>query len=435
MEATPEVLTRNNLLTQLSFEDQSHNTDLDKFPEELIHAIISKLSNDSREKCSLVCRKLRRMAYDKSLPSVGWFPPEYQFLSSYKNSSDPGFTKRLNFHEKEVFIHKSLMIGVYNKLLIKGDETPTRLLAFDMNTEKLVWGIKLHKGYNAWGLKKLPEGYNLNQIGELISLRFPEEKKVYFLHAETGKIYSTLELPSAADRFDNLHIDPSGFAYQVTHLYNDGILKGGMIVDRQWKPIFESKSPRGSFEALSTHCGFKDDFPDKLVLVGPTGDQVAIENCMSAQALENKLYTIESDLNENDKCLLTIRTLQLDSEVISKIEKSISIDAKKAILGKVCQNGQVVLFSEDLSRGKSKPIFVDLNSQRVTYIEHKFVASRATHHITDSGELWIWDNRSNEIWKVTPTHTSMMGTLQSGRGTELLHVDKNDQLYFVDRPY
>src|SRR5262249_28283249 len=61
-----------------------------------------------------------------------------------ENNYCPQFTKQLQFNGKrnEVFVHGSLMIGVYaSGINYSGQQVPPYLLAYDMNTEKMIWGI------------------------------------------------------------------------------------------------------------------------------------------------------------------------------------------------------------------------------------------------------------------------------------------------------
>lgn len=360
-------------------------------------------------------------------------------------NKDPEFTKRLQFNDmRKVFVHGSLMMGVYDtRRTYGGTGVPPHLLAYDMNTEKMVWGIPLtpipleDPSLNTsatpmmMGVPRMgPAGYRLKKVGEYLSLQFVGDKKLHFIHPETGEIDSTLELPEAPKGiFDRLHISPKGFAYQMVHKDRGRILIGGKIIDKKWNSSFESETPSGFFHPFSTHCGFQQDFEDRLVLFGPTGDQVTIEGCMAAEAQDDKLYSIERDPLHKDQCLLTIRTLKTDNEVVSGVEKSILLNVKEASFGNVCLNGQLVLFSDN------SPIFVDLNSQTVTYSQHTF-PSYAEHVVnTDSGELWTWDELSKTIWKVSSANITLMGSMESGRGTTLVHADNADRLYFVNIPY
>lgn len=375
--------------------------------------------------------------------------PFVEFRNHKSFYKDPEFTKRLQFNAmRKVFVHGSLMMGVYDtRTTFGGMEVPPHLLAYDMKTEKIVWGIPLTPhpledpslntaaGDMTFGFPGMdPAGYSLNKVGELISLHFKGEKTLHFIHPETGEFDSTLELPEAStNSYDCLHISPKGFVYQVVYKDQDQILKGGRIIDKRWISSFEAKSPIGSLRPLSTHCGFHHRFENKLVLFGPTGDQITLEGCMAAEAQDDKLYSIEKDPANKDRCLFKVRTLKGDHEVVSGVEKSIPLNLENASFGKICRNGQVILLA-NIATDKS-PVFITLDSQEVTYSPHKF-PSYAEHVVNaDYGELWTWDQITQKIWKVSSANITLMGSLESGRGTTFLHVDQADRLYFVDIPF
>lgn len=345
---------------------------------------------------------------------------------------DPEFTRRLNFNSmRRVFVHDSLMIGVYRSHIA----IPPHLLAYDMNTEKMAWGIPLvpmlledpFLNTSAASGRTVPADYSLEKVGNYLALQFVGEQELYFIHPETGEIDSTLVLPEVSEsKYNCLHISSKGFGYQMVYRDQDRVLIGGTIRDKQWHRSFEVKTPWGLFHPLSTHCGIQQDVEDTLILFGPTGDQVTL-NCMATEARGDKLYSIEKDPADKNKCLLTIRTLKTDKEVVSGVEQSIVLNVKKATFGNFCQNGQLVLLSENFSN--ASPIFVDLNNQEVTYSQHAFPSAITDTLITDSGELWTWDEISRKIWKVSRAHITLMGSLESGRGTTLLHADH--RLFFI----
>ncbi len=173
---------------------------------------------------------------------------------------DPAFTKRLYFNDmRKVFVHGSLMIGAYDSRSTYGGKgVPPHLLAYDMNTEKMVWGIPLTPilsedpslNTNAtpvlFGFPRMgPAGYSLKRVGELLSLQFEKEKTLHFIHPETGEYNFTLELPKApTDRYILVFIlAQKGFAYQMVCKDEDRILIGGRIVDKRWNSTFEVKTP------------------------------------------------------------------------------------------------------------------------------------------------------------------------------------------------
>lgn len=342
----------------------------------------------------------------------------------------PEFIKPLIFNGiREVFIHGSLMMGVYNNHTRYGGKgIPPHLLAYDMNTEKIVWGIPLISNLPRSG----PREYLLKRVGELISLQFAGEKKLHFIHPETGEFDSILEFPEdPTHQYDELHVGPKGFVYQFIHKGSDSTLIGGRFIDKQWRPSFEAKAPKGWFYGFSTHCGFTNLLKKTLVLFGPTGDQVTIEGCLEVIAEEDTLYSIEKDPVDKDKCLLKVRTLKADTEVVSGVEKSISLNVKEASFCKICKNGQVILFAGRSSH--KSPVFVTLDSQEVTYSPYKFLPELKNHVVnTDSGELWILDKVSTKIWKVSSANITTMGSWERGGNMILVHADKADRLYFIN---
>lgn len=336
---------------------------------------------------------------------------------------DPRFTKRLKFNEMtKVFIHDSLMIGVYDpRKDFNGKRMPPSLLAYNMHTEKMVWGTPLAPPENPHERAGI---YNLQKVGEYLLLQFIKDKKIYFIHPETGEFASTIALPAACK---DPHISPQGFTYQRVEREGDCILLGGKITDHQWQPTFESKLlSEGELLPLSTHCGFHDF--NRLVLYGPTGDQEIIQNCFSAEAQDDKLYTIEKD-PATGECLLNIRTLKTDRNVISGIETTLPLRVKEASFGKFCQNDCLVLFAED-DAGKS-PFFIDLNSLNVKYSQYKFSSYSQYIINTASAEVWIWNGESKEIWKVSAEKMTLLGSWDFSPSTTFLHVDSEDQLYFA----
>jgi len=345
---------------------------------------------------------------------------------------DPEFVRRLNFNAtKEVFVHGSLMMGVYytQSTICRSKGILPHLLAYDMYTEQIVWGLPLTPLSLDNPPKMRSTDYSLKRVGEWISLQSKEEKQLRLIRPETGEVDDTLELPEV-DTYTCVHINPEGFAYQLVHKGGNRVLVGGMIRDKQWDISFKANSPNGFFCSFSTHCGFAlEDY--RWILFGPQGDQITLENCMTAQAHGDKIYTVEKDPVNANKCLLNIRSLKLNHDVVSDVENSIPLNARNVSFGKICHNGQIVLFSD------TSPLFVDLQTQEVTYSAYKLpCALKYPMHIVnpDSGELWVVNAISGEIWKVSSSNMTLMGSMQIGRGTTLVHVDTSDRLYFVDLP-
>ncbi|MDF2549572.1 MAG: hypothetical protein K0S07_639 [Chlamydiales bacterium] len=341
------------------------------------------------------------------------------------HKTDPDFVRRLHFDSPEVFVHGSLMIGVYKShMSYKEVRIPPHLLAYEMHTEKLMWGFPINP----------PASYRLGRVGDLVSLHFSGEKTVRLIDPKEGKLHSTLEMAKAfVDKENCFHLASERYAYQVANQGRDCLLSGGEIVNGQWNLSFEAKTPKGRFHPLSTHCGFLNHFENQLTLFGPSGEHIILENCLAVEARGDKLYMIEKDLSHADRSLLTVRTFKEGGELISAIEKSISLAVPIAFFGQLCQNEQWILLSARSSN--RSPIFVDLQREEAVYSEHRLPSNAKYMIDAASGTFWSWDESSKEIWKVSPSHISLMGQLESGRGTTLLHVDESNHLYFVDNPF
>lgn len=334
--------------------------------------------------------------------------PFIEFCKDKTSWNDPSFSKRLNFNDKkEVFVSGSLMMGVHKHPL--KDTFPPYLFAFDLNTEKIVWGIPLQ-----------PKLYQIHQVGDYLTLQFLEEKQVYFVDQKTGFTAFTLELPENFNdhRLKEFHISPEGYAYQMVYKNQKRHLLGGQIIEGKWHPSFECSTPRGVFHPRSTHCGFEEPLAGSFILIGPSGHSVSLEGCMAVLAMDDKLYCIEKD-----PCRLTIRTLKMDQEVISSIEKEIPLDVEEASFGEICQNGNALLFSN-----KKSPIFLNLNTEEVIYSQFKLSPNAKYVINKNSGELWVRDSLSEEVWKISSHHTLQMGLLKNGSAP--LYADNQDQLYF-----
>jgi hypothetical protein len=348
--------------------------------------------------------------------------PFRPFRNIFGPIDDPAFTRRLSFNcGKNVFVHHSLMIGLNKKSAYNGDE-PDYLLAYDMHSEKMVWGIPLTNPKVS-----LPEvglqQYSLGYMDGHIALQSVGDKNVYFINPQTGDISDVVETsyaPQNIYQLDWFHKSREGYTYQVTCGEDSYILIGS----QQARVNFEARV-EGDFLPLSTHCGFIDRVRDGLVLFGPTGDKVVIPRYRAAQAVGNKLYLIERDSEDKNKCHLTLRNLNLDHTVVSDVEQSFVLNVPKAFFGKVCQNGQVILFSN------SAPIFINLQSGEVVYGPYAFPYD-GKHVISDyTGDVWSWDPSSKNIYKTSATQRTLMGSMSGGQDTSLVHVDENDQLYFA----
>ena len=360
----------------------------------------------------------------------------------YKN--DPDFTRRLNFNGmREVFVNGDLMIGVYDTFLMYGNlGLQPHLVAYNMKTEKMQWGIPLtptppedlslnpsQTRITSEIPKKGLEKCYLDRVGENITLQFKEEKKVHFIDPNTGETKATIVLPyERRAKNGRLHLTPSGVGYQMVNLKGIYKLIGGKISDSRLNPTFEVDAPGVSFLPLSTHVGFHQNSEDKLVIFGPSGKHVTIDY-LSAYGLGDKLYLIEPNPSQENTCKLTIRTMTTGDDVVSEPEKSIILKTKMASIEKLCDNGELILFNCNSSN--QSPIFVCLESEEIIYGEHKFPSFAKQVINTVSGELWSWDTSSREIWKISSKETVLMGSLKDEPGMTLVHVDQSDHLYFV----
>jgi hypothetical protein len=412
---------------------KSEDTTTSKIGEHLQEALLSSSLNEAIPHFYALQELLGRFDCTIAHSAFGKLFVEFQKNKAFF-PNDPAFIKRLNFNEMEkVFVHDSLMIGVYDiQTTFLDKQVSSYLIAYDKNTEKMIWGIPLNPGLThlIWGPER--SRYCARQVGNQIALQFLGEKKVYFINPNTGAFDFTIELPEALEgEYNDLYISKNGFIYQDVERGADTFLIGGKIENQQWSPLFEFPRPSGDFLLLSTHCGIREDFEETLVLFSPKGKQIVIESCIDAIAQDDKLYCLVRD---GDKCLLTVRTLKEDDEVVSEIEKSIEIDRKKVSFGKLCQNGKIVLFSDNspdfIDSGKS-PIFIDLATQNITYCEREFHSNTQFVIDADLSEVWAWDEESKKIWKVSRDNITLMGVSEIHENSLLLDVDENF-LYLAD---
>lgn len=372
-------------------------------------------------------------ALKEALPNIYEFTfrliSEYSLVEfKYGKANHHETSTRLSFNclrMNNVFIQGSLMIGVQTFKQL------TYLNAYDMHSEKRIWTIPLIMvdDKTTW-IFDFPK---IKQVGDLLVLQFIGEKKLLFIDAETGEFELELKLPAASiNNFESLHISPTGYIYQIVHDGQHRKLIGGRLQKNKWISSFELESPSGFLRPFSTHCGFQSF--DRLVVCGPTGHLATIDGCNEAHAVDDKLIAIENDpLNKSGR-LLTIRTLKLDKEVFSAIVTKIPISIRKIAFGNISYDKQhIVLFSKNIS--ETSPIFIDLETEteneKVTYSSFKFY-SHEEHMINKlTGELWVFDQASKSVWKVSAQSKTLMCHLNYSRGVSFLHVDKNDHLYYV----
>ena len=351
-------------------------------------------------------------------------------------NNDPDFTRRLNFNDmREVFINGDLMIGVY---YARNFRCPPHLLAYNMKTERMEWGIPLTPAFTedlplspSSEISRLkPAKYHLSRVGEDMALQFIGQQNVHIINSISGEVKASIELPYKKESgYDALHLTPDGFGYQLIHDEGNPKLVGGKVSDSELIPLFEVKTPGSCFLPLSTHVGVTQGLKNKLELFSPTGKSVTLD-CFSAQAHGDKLYLTEPNPADTNTCKLTVRTMTNDDNVVSDPERTIILKTKRASLKSVCDNGQIVLFSDRL-RGDRSPIFVSPDSEEIVYGEHEVPAYANQVINTATGDVWSWDRLTKKIWKISPEGAVLMGSLGGGDRTTLLHVDESDHLYLM----
>src|ERR1700733_14736927 len=94
--------------------------------------------------------------------------------------TDPDFTRRLCFNDMpEVFVQGNLIIGIYDN----------RLLAFDKNSEELVWDFTIPAA------RSQPRMYTLDRVGDALALHIHGENRISCIDINTGKPSLPLLLP------------------------------------------------------------------------------------------------------------------------------------------------------------------------------------------------------------------------------------------------
>jgi len=386
------------------------------------------------------------------------FPP-FRELTLDK---DPTCTRRLSFNEyRKVFVYQSLMIGVYDACIPFQDGTrfPSYLLAYDLESEKMVWGIPLTaKQLTTQDDRPVPliepskvicgrnyfPPYDLEQVGNYIAIQLRDKLQVSLISSATGKLTTfTEKMPESifCDWNRQFHISPEGYTYQCAWEKEKKVLIVGKIENGQWTQSFKAEDfGYGDFHSLSTHCGFHDKLEAKEYLIfGPTGDRKSIKNVAAVFAKGDKLFTIEEDPLNEKQSLLKVRTLKLDKEVVSDVEKSMTLNSVQVSFGDLCDNGRLILFSGN--GDDSYPIFVNWKDGRVMSSTHKFYNQGRKIINPRKGEVWTLGNGvvSREIWKVSVTASwiggsaeskQKMGSFQFNEDRTFLHVNDNDTLYF-----
>ena len=432
-----KISTMEKIHTIAKTLNSSTESEINKIGHSLLKALLSSSFNSAIPHFNALIELLPNLNF-KNIETI-FCTPFKKFKYSKQDQSNTFNLIKLKFSDTErVFFHGNLMIGVCENKRAFCEEFPPHLLAYDINTEKMVWGIPLNT------LKSKSNNFKLNQVDDTIILQFEKDNKVFFIQSDMGEVISTMTTPLFHnERYDALHITPNSlFGYQMVSNESQRILVGGKIINSNWIPSFEVKTPTGFFIPLSTHVGFhhhyigpQGNFERTLTIFGPSGDKITIKDCLSVENTfsGNKLYLIEKNPHEKNSYFLTVRTMTDDENVVSQVEKCITFNTNASgtpSLEKLCDNGEWILFNGYSS--ERSPIFININTEEVVYSPHK-IGFGETVVNTASGEIWSWDPDSKEIWKTSSKESILMGSLISGSATTtLLHVGENDYLYYLD---
>ncbi len=360
---------------------------------------------------------------------------------------DPSFAKRLSFTGSQTLVAGSLIIGSYTeKTSFNGKTVPPHLLAFDRNTEQLVWGVPLvsfptpPEPLNRQGrLSNIPSLsprlYRISSIDQdYCAIRFQGETKVRILSTKDGSTLTEFHCPEAFHSLSSLHvaIDPNGlFVYQLVQSKNSGWhLIGGRVKKGKFDTCFDVPVPSGLLMPLGIHCAVRSlkNGSNDLMVVSPSGHQVMLNQADSAVAYKNQLYRLENANSDAAETLLRVHDL---SKIDLPITSTLAIKDSGLRIKAVCENGILVLLASD------GPIFVDLVSSQITYgAKTSLIGYEKMHVDPVSADVWVYDEVSNEVWKFSGTEKRLMGKIPgAGRGTSLLHTDDKGTLLFVDNPF
>ena len=326
----------------------------------------------------------------------------------YDDRDDPSFVRRLKFDHKNVFFFENMLIGVQGT----GRKIP-HLLAFDKDTEKMIWGMKLEKTtppFFPW------------RFGEYLVLQLQKSNEFCFIHAKTGEITARVSLPGQFRPWEDLHLSPEGFCYIRVGDSSDKKLVGGKIVDGSWQPIFERKIQMGALRPLSTHASIYEQIEEQLTLFASTGASTVFHHCLSFYAKGDKLYLVQR--GPNKECILSVRTLLNDDRVVSEEVQTVQVAAFEPYIKEVCENGLCVLLGRD-----DHPIFVNLLTSQVVKSPHKIVVYAKCIMNEKTGDLWSWDCLSKKLFKINGDRIDLMGQIHGDETTKLIHIDSNERLF------
>ena len=333
------------------------------------------------------------------------------FKENYRRDpKDPDSTCRLNFNgSRQVFTFGHLIMGMhrdpsaYNK---------TSLLAFNKDTDRLTWELPLERECLHC---------NMNTAQGLILL-YADDANLHIFNPENGEKVTSIRLPAASvDKYDRIHLTPSGFCYFMVMENEKRMLYGGQISNGTWEQAFKIKTPGGGFEPKEELLCFEGF--DEHIIINKDGTMLEFPRCTSLLCKEGNLFTVEE---EKGSAGCTLARMGIDGT-----RKELKLPSH-LILEAVCDDGSLICFENGSA---IKPYFINLETGQVTRPE-KSASSYGKKFIDPKkGAVWTWNDLSKKLWKHTKEGSQDMGTLESGRGTSFLHVDETSKLYFNDIPF
>lgn len=86
-----------------------------------------------------------------------------------------------------------------------------------------------------------------------------------------------------------------------------------------------------------------------------------------------------------------------------------------------------MLFSDNspiFFNSEKSPLFIDLETQNITYCDYKLYSSTQFVVNVDLSEIWTWGKKSKQIWKISEDNITLMGILET-YGNRLLTTISN----------
>lgn len=271
---------------------------------------------------------------------------------------------------------------------------PEHLLAFDRKYKKVVWG------------QPLTNHYELVHAGHHIAYLRDQEDTVQYISISTGKIEDKFRLPHPYHSYkDKFYVDPSENAFFISENQPDTLYRR-TVQNPVWNAFKFNKKLSSRFKPLSTHAGLWEGV-QTLHVIGPTGAPVKFENCIDAYANGNRLFLTQKDPSNRKQCILSIRNLQKEGEVVSEPNLELPIQADHLLFGKLCENGELVLL-DGFHGYKKTPLFVNLSTKTVVRGEEHLIHPRYNYFIDEKrGEVWIHGQK--KLRKISSTSNQVMG--------------------------